>query len=85
MADVHHHREADHLGRAVEITEGIAHRRKLQTGATRLKPIWSDTAVGSAGCWLSMPAALIEPEALAIHLEDVDVVRWPRQPDNPST
>ncbi len=41
--------------------------------------------VGSAGCWLSMPAALIEPEALAVHLEDVDVVRWPRQPDNPST
>ncbi len=24
-----------------------------------------------------MPAALIEPEALAIHLEDVDVVRQP--------
>jgi len=27
MADIHHHHEADHLGRAIEITEGIAHRR----------------------------------------------------------
>ncbi len=48
IADVHHHREADHLGRAVEISEGIAHRRKLQTAAPRLKPIWSDTALAQA-------------------------------------
>mgnify|MGYP001078667888 CR=1 FL=1 len=33
--------------------------------------------VGSAGGRLSMPAALIEPEALAVHLQDVDVVRQP--------
>ena len=24
IADIHHHREADHLGRAVEITEGLS-------------------------------------------------------------
>src|SRR5665648_834401 len=37
--------EADHLGRAVEITEGIAHRRRLRILARRLKPIYSDIAV----------------------------------------
>jgi len=44
IADIHHHHEADHLGRAVEITEGIAHRRRLRNLATRLKPIYSDNA-----------------------------------------
>src|SRR4030042_5858811 len=44
IADIHHHREADHLGRAVEITEGIAHRRRLRILARRLKPIYSDNA-----------------------------------------
>jgi hypothetical protein len=44
ITDVHHHREADHLGRAVEITEWIAHRRRLRNLARRLKPIYSDTA-----------------------------------------
>jgi len=29
IPDVHHHREADYLGRTVEITEGILHRRRL--------------------------------------------------------
>ena len=46
IADIHHHHEADHLGRAVEITEGIAHRRRLRILARRLKPIYSDNAVG---------------------------------------
>ena len=45
IADVHHHREADHLGRAVEITEGITHQRNLRTAAPQLKSIWSDTAL----------------------------------------
>src|SRR5665648_8440 len=45
IADIHHHHEADHLGRAVEITEGIAHRRRLRILARRLKPIYSDNAV----------------------------------------
>src|SRR5680860_1697586 len=43
-ADIHHHHEADHLGRAVEITEGIAHRRRLRNLARWLKPIYSDNA-----------------------------------------
>jgi len=45
IADIHHHHEADHLGRAVEITEGIAHRRRLRIIARRLKPIYSDNAI----------------------------------------
>jgi porin len=45
IADIHHHHEADHLGRAVEITEGIAHRRRLRILARRLKPIYSDNAL----------------------------------------
>ncbi len=39
-----HHREANYLGRAVEITEGIAHRRRLSNLTRRLKPIYSDNA-----------------------------------------
>jgi len=42
IADIHHHHEADYLGRAVDITEGIAHRRRLRNLARRLKPIYSD-------------------------------------------
>ena len=44
IADIHHHHEADHLGRAVEITEGIAHRRRLRILARWLKPIYPDNA-----------------------------------------
>jgi hypothetical protein len=44
IADIHHHHEADHLGRAVEITEGIVHRRRLRILAKRLTPIYSDNA-----------------------------------------
>jgi len=44
IADVHHHREADHLGRAVEIAEGIAHHQRLGMSPARLKPICSDNA-----------------------------------------
>ena len=44
IADVHHYREADHLRRAVEITEGIAHRRRLGMPPAQLKPIYSDNA-----------------------------------------
>ena len=44
IADVHHHHEADHLGRTVEITEGIAHRPRLGMSPARLKPICSDIA-----------------------------------------
>ncbi len=39
IAEVHHHREANHLGRAIEITERIAHRRKLLNDTARLRPI----------------------------------------------
>ena len=43
IADVHHHREADHLGRTVEISEGIVlHLRRLREQAFRLKRVFSD-------------------------------------------
>jgi hypothetical protein len=44
IADIHRHREADDLGRTVEISEGIAHRRRLGMPPARLKPIYSDNA-----------------------------------------
>ncbi len=49
IADVHHHREANDLGRRGEISEGIAHHRMLSIATARLKPIWSDKAVRAAG------------------------------------
>ena len=45
IANIHHHHEADHLGRTVEITEGIAHCRRLRNLARRLNPIYSDNAL----------------------------------------
>jgi hypothetical protein len=48
IADIHDHHEADHLGRAIEISEGIAHRRRLRNLAKRLKPIYSDNARAEA-------------------------------------
>ncbi len=44
IADVHHNHEADHLGRAVEITKWIARCRRLRIATPRLKPICSDKA-----------------------------------------
>ena len=39
VADIQHHCAADYLGRAIEITEGIVHRRRLGNLTSRLKPI----------------------------------------------
>ncbi len=44
IADVHHHREANHLGRTVEITEWIFHPQRLRAKPAGLNPICSDTA-----------------------------------------
>jgi len=44
IADENHHRQADHFGRAVEITEGIVHPGGLCVTRGGLKPIWSDKA-----------------------------------------
>jgi hypothetical protein len=52
IADILHHREADDLGRTVEISEGITHRRRLGMPPARLKPIYSDNA---------MPPARLKP------------------------
>ncbi len=44
IADIHHDREANHLGRAIEISKWIAHRPRLRNLAMRLKLIYSDNA-----------------------------------------
>ena len=44
VSDIQHHREADHFGRTVEITEGISHRLRLRNSPSPLKPIYSDGA-----------------------------------------
>jgi hypothetical protein len=44
VPDVHHHREANNLGRRIEITEGISHPRRLENALPCLKPFYSDNA-----------------------------------------
>jgi hypothetical protein len=63
ITDVHHHREADHLGRTVEITKRITHLRRLRNAPPRLKPIYSDNALAL----LSFP--LLEEAPLRIDLD----------------
>ena len=45
IADVQHHREANDLGRTVEISAGISHRLRLRNSPSPLKPIYSDNAI----------------------------------------
>ncbi len=47
IADIHHDREANHLGRAIEISKWIAHHPRLRNLTTKLKPICSDNALSS--------------------------------------
>jgi len=63
IADIHHHREADYLGRRVEITEGVLHCRRLRNATHWLKPICSDNAIRIA-------LENIEPELAADIYED---------------
>jgi len=44
IPDVHHHRQANNLGRRIEITEGISHPRRLENALPCLKPFYSDNA-----------------------------------------
>ncbi len=39
ITDIQHHSAADDLGRAIEITERIVHRRRLRDLTSPLKPI----------------------------------------------
>ena len=48
IADVHHHRETDDLGRAVKITKGIVHYHRLREVPFQLNPIFSDNAKAKA-------------------------------------
>ena len=43
--DIHHHSQADDLGRRLEISEGIAHPDTLRNPPHRLKLVSSDTAL----------------------------------------
>ncbi len=49
MANVHHHREANHFGRSVEIAEGPAHCRRLWNAPLWPEPNYSDIALLGAG------------------------------------
>jgi hypothetical protein len=44
ITDVHHHRDADHLRRAVEIAERIFHPQRLRIDLAPFKSSWSDSA-----------------------------------------
>jgi hypothetical protein len=48
IPDIHHHNQADDLGRRLEVSEGIWHRGKLRNFQFRLKPICSDKALSWA-------------------------------------
>jgi hypothetical protein len=48
IANVHHHCEADHLRRTVEITERISHPRTLRDAPSVLKKLCSDSAKRTA-------------------------------------
>jgi len=60
IAGVHHHREADHFGRTVEVEEGIRHRPTLRIAPTRLKPIFSDRTPSG------QPAAAVGGDGVAL-------------------
>ena len=45
--DIHHHRQADDLGRHLEISEWVFHPPKLRNVLCRLKSVCSDTACHS--------------------------------------
>ena len=49
IADVHHHRETDDLGRAIKITKGIVHYHRLREVPFQLNPIFSDNALSATG------------------------------------
>ena len=49
VSDIQHHREANDLGRTVEITEGISHHLRLRNSPSPLKPIYSDKALSVNG------------------------------------
>ena len=48
IEDLHHHCDAEDLGRAVEVTKGIAHRCGLRELAFRFKPVFFDSALWRA-------------------------------------
>jgi len=47
IPDVHHHRQANNLGRQVEITEGVFHQTRLTNGLFCLKPFALTPPFGS--------------------------------------
>ena len=57
ITDIHHDREADDLGRTVEITERIVHHLRLRDLTFQLKPIYSDNAACSRSTNASLGGA----------------------------
>lgn len=85
ISHVHHNREPDDLGRAVEISERVSHPSELWTVAYWLKAIWSDNAAPRQGAvdrrrteartGLARTAPVKRPHEPAQHRECVDVVQ----------
>jgi hypothetical protein len=82
ITDIHHHREADHLRRTVEITEGILHCRKLRNVIKTLKPICSDNAVESFELGRVPERAVIVAWLLNVAIQPHP--RWPGRKDQKS-
>ena len=73
IADVHHHRETDDLGRAVKITKGIVHYHRLREVPFQLNPIFSDNAEIVLGERL----ALYQERVIQLFLAAVDSIAPP--------
>ena len=56
VADIHHHREADDLGRTVEVAKEIWHLAKLWIPHLHINPFLSDNAC--VGSWRMTTAGL---------------------------
>ena len=74
IPDADHHRQADHLGRRVEITEWVSHPTRLKNGFICLKPFCScyrETLTLRVFSWIT---SSIGPDtAVMIHIGGVDV------------
>ena len=61
MPPIHHDRQADDIGRSLEITEWISHPQALRNPPRRLKSVYSDTALPplQINCSLATPGVSI--------------------------
>ena len=78
VPDIHHHRQADDLGRTIEIAEWISHPTTLRTDPAPLKPICSDTAVKTLQKFASVHASIHNHFNVERHLNRRDEFKQDR-------